>query len=119
MRLVLETTHFLQMFSDAAFYAALPASLEPLREMLTQAYDKALNVALGRNKDKCGGCTTVRHVLDAGINTLAQQLKVVWQADPDMLNPLKEYFSAKLKKRITEVVLYYKDSEGNSRVLNF
>lgn len=119
MRLVLETTHFLQMFSDAAFYSALPPTLEPLREMLTQSYNKALDVALGRNKDKCGGCTTVRHVLDAGINTLAQQLKTIWTADPDTLNPLKGYFATKLKKPVTEVVLYYKDNDGNNKVLNF
>ena len=46
MRLVLETTHFLQMFSDKDFYAALPASLEPLRELLTEAYAKALDAAI-------------------------------------------------------------------------
>lgn len=119
MRLVLETTHFLQMFSDKDFYAALPASLEPLRELLTEAYAKALDVAMGRNKDKCGGCTTVRHMLDDGINQLAQQLKAIWQIDPELLVPFKTYLSTKLKKRVTEVVLYYKDSEKNNRALNF
>jgi len=119
MRLVLETTHFLQMFSDNAFYMALPASLEPLRELMLQSYDKALNIALNKNKDKCGGCTTVRHALDDAINQLGQQLKAAWQADPDLLEPLKNYLSTKLKKRVTQGVLYYKDAEKNNRVLNF
>jgi hypothetical protein len=119
MRLVLETTHFLQMFSDKDFYASLPASLEPLRESMKQSYEKALDIALNRNKDKCGGCTTIRHALDDSINELGQQLKAAWQADPDLLLPFKNYLSTKLKKRVTQAVLYYKDAEKNNRVLNF
>lgn len=119
MRLVLETTHLYQMFGDDKFYDALPPGFEPLRPIGQASHSKAIKVALGHVDDTCGGCTTVRKVLEDAINLLGRQLNAVRTTDPDALLLLKQYLSTRMKQTIVEVVLYYKDSESNNRVLRF
>jgi len=119
MRLILETTHLYQMFGDTKFYDALPPGFEPLRELCQESHAKAIKVALGLVEDACSGCTTIRKVLEDAINKVGRQLNAVRATDPDALLPLKQYLSSRVKQTITEVVLYYKDSESNNRVLRF
>ena len=119
MRLILETTHLYQMFGDTKFYYALPPGFEPLRELCQESHAKAIKVALGLIEDACSGCTTIRKVLEDAINKVGRQLNAVRATDPDALLPLKQYLSSRVKQTITEVVLYYKDSESNNRVLRF
>jgi len=119
MQLVLNTTHFYQMFGDDNFYKTLPPGFEPLVEPCKESHGRALRIAMGQEEDPCSGCTTIRQALDKSVNALGKQLHAVYRVDPDVLQPLKQYFCARLKQEIREVVLYYKDAENNSRVLRF
>ena len=111
MQLVLNTTHFYQMFGDDNFYKTLPPGFEPLVEPCKESHARALRIAMGQEEDPCSGCTTIRQALDKSINALGKQLHAVYRVDPDVLQPLKQYFCARLKQEIREVVLYYKDAE--------
>ena len=119
MQLVLNTTHFYQMFGDDNFYKTLPPGFEPLVEPCKESHARALRIAMGQEEDPCSGCTTIRKVMEDAINKVGRQLNAVRATDPDALLPLKQYLSSCVKQPITEVVLYYKDSESNNRVLRF
>ena len=94
--LVLNTTHFYQMFGDDNFYKTLPPGFEPLVEPCKESHARALRIAMGQEEDPCSGCTTIRQALDKSINALGKQLHAVYRVDPDVLQPLKQYFCARL-----------------------
>lgn len=118
--LIVDHVMFYQLIADPAFFAAVPAPLEPLRPLAEAARDAALALAKGEPAPPgCAGCGSIRAAVRPVQRAYGQQLAAVQAASPGLLAPLRRYVEGRRGGPLGAIVLHYQDESGTVRTVRF
>lgn len=108
---VIDGRLFFRLIRDDAFYDALPASMEPLREACKRAAEEALFrlLAFWQGGERFA---TVDTLLQAAVDEFCRAAAAVYRADPSQFGPLFDYMEKKRGYPVSRLVLYHKGMEG-------
>ncbi len=106
-----------QLIGNPEFWkAAPPFLLDDIRESAAEAYEKAVQLAMGQS---CTGCNSIRAVLIDTHNEIGRRFASIQRVldDTDGLLPFIDLISRKRGYRPRAILMYYKDVESRMQTL--
>lgn len=104
-RLVLESTIFYQLISDATLFDHLPPSFAGLKSQTEAACRAALASVMG---ETCSGCSSLNAILRPTMNAFGQLLETTPR---DELERFIAHVAKRRGSRPSSIVLHYQDTE--------
>lgn len=100
-RLVLDRAHLTAMLGDSEFYRQCPHFLW-LRESALQAH------AEYKKQECCQGQTHMAQIIDA----FFRNLRELHEVDPAIIQPIRAYLTARKKRTVDKIIIYYRSADG-------
>lgn len=115
-KLVIDHLLTYQLLGMDDFWATLPPPFEDVRTAGKTAYDRAVQIAMGKT---CAGCTSLKSAIAPAHDLLWCRVNTLRTVLPEFLPRLIAFIAAKRGYRPRQIEVYYRDEAGTATRLTF